>query len=83
MYHEHLDYHHAKPLIKFLEKIGFFIKYISSNNIQGGTIRILVKKEAKTKSLNKNLSINNYMLNEEKFFKLNQIRLQFSNFQNQ
>ena len=81
VYHEHLDYHHAKPLIKFLEKIGFFIKYISSNNIQGGTIRILVKKEAKTKSLNKNLSINNYMLNEEKFFKLNQIRLQFSNFQ--
>lgn len=81
VYHEHLDYHHANPLIKFLTKIGFNIKHISNNKIQGGTIRILVKKEAKTKSLNKNLSINNYMLNEEKFFKLNQIRLQFSKFQ--
>ena len=81
VYHEHLDYHHANPLIKFLTKIGFNIKSISNNKIQGGTIRILVKKEAKTKSLNKNLSINNYMLNEEKFFKLNQIRLQFSKFQ--
>lgn len=81
VYHEHLDYHHAKPLIKFLEKIGFIIKHISSNNIQGGTIRILAKKVPKAKSLNKNLSINNYMLNEEKFFKLNQIRLQFSKFQ--
>ena len=80
VYHEHLDYHHAKPLIKFLEKIGFLsnIYLVIIYNMYN---KNTVKKEAKTKSLNKNLSINNYMLNEEKFFKLNQIRLQFSNFQ--
>lgn len=81
VYHEHLDYHHANPLIKFLTKIGFNIKSISNNKIQGGTIRILVKKEFKNKSLNKNLPLKNYMINEKKFFKLNQIRLQFSKFQ--
>lgn len=44
VYHEHLDYHHANPLINFLFKIGFSIVEVSTNNIQGGTIRILCKK---------------------------------------
>ncbi len=45
IYHEHLDYHHANPLCKFLNKIGFSIKHISKNSIQGGSLRILCKKE--------------------------------------
>ncbi len=45
IYHEHLDYHHASPLVKFLIKKKFSVKNISTNNIQGGTIRILCKKE--------------------------------------
>ena len=47
IYHEHLDYHHAYPLTKFLKKIGFSVLNISTNKIQGGSIRILCKKESK------------------------------------
>ncbi len=47
IYHEHLDYHHANPLCKFLKKIGFSIININTNSIQGGSLRILCKKEIK------------------------------------
>ncbi len=49
IYHEHLDYHHASPLIKYLSNLGFSIINISTNKIQGGSIRILCKKQNKTK----------------------------------
>jgi len=45
IYHEHLDYHHATPLFVFLNKIGFSIKRISTNKIQGGSLRILCQKK--------------------------------------
>ena len=48
IYHEHLDYHHASPLVKFLKKIGFSIILIKTNKIQGGSLRILCKKEKKS-----------------------------------
>ena len=32
IYHEHLDYHHANPLVKLLNKIGFSVLDISLNN---------------------------------------------------
>jgi len=44
IYHEHLDYHHANPLVKFLTNIGFDIISISENVIQGGSLRILAQK---------------------------------------
>ena len=44
IYHEHLDYHHAKPLSKFLTSIGFDLIDLSTNNIQGGSLRLLLKK---------------------------------------
>jgi SAM-dependent methyltransferase len=47
IYHEHLDYHLANPLVKFLKKIGFSIISIHQNKIQGGSLRILCKKEKK------------------------------------
>ena len=49
IYHEHLDYHHVGPLIPFLKGIGFSIVFISTNNIQGGSLRMLCKKESKPK----------------------------------
>ena len=52
IYHEHLDYHHASPLARFLKEIGFSIIDIQTNSIQGGTIRILCKKD-KLKSVSK------------------------------
>lgn len=44
IYHEHLDYHHAFPLVKILNKIGFSLINLSLNNSQGGSIRFLLKK---------------------------------------
>ena len=63
VYHEHLDYHHANPLINFLFKIGFSILEVSTNNIQGGTIRILCKKNNFKKI---SPQVKNFLNNEKK-----------------
>ncbi len=63
IYHEHLDYHHANPLIKFLNKIGFSIIDINIVNIQGGSLRILCKKDFKKKITNK---VNKFLKKEER-----------------
>ena len=44
IYHEHLDYHHASPLTKYLTNLGFSVVNITTNNVQGGTLRVLCKK---------------------------------------
>jgi SAM-dependent methyltransferase len=44
IYHEHLDYHHAAPLVRHLTVLGFAIEDISVNPVQGGSIRVLCKK---------------------------------------
>mgnify|MGYP001480413050 CR=1 FL=1 len=44
IYHEHLDYHHAKPLTKFLCGIGFDLIDLSINKVQGGSLRLFLKK---------------------------------------
>ena len=49
IYHEHLDYHHAKSLFPFLIKLGFSVVNVSTNLMQGGTIRVLCKKENKSR----------------------------------
>lgn len=65
IYHEHLDYHSARPLINFLQKIGFSIIDLSTNKIQGGTLRILVqKRELKIKAK----KIDNFIKKEKQFF---------------
>ncbi|MBI96829.1 hypothetical protein CL656_06775 [bacterium] len=43
-YHEHLDYHHAKPLTKFLRSLGFDVIDLTTNSVQGGSLRIQLKK---------------------------------------
>ena len=58
IYHEHLDYHHAAPLVKFLNNIGFKIVNISTNKIQGGTIRILCRK---TDASNNTIQVQNFL----------------------
>lgn len=47
IYHEHIDYHHASPLIKHLSSLGFETLSIEQNEIQGGSIRILLKKSSR------------------------------------
>jgi SAM-dependent methyltransferase len=66
IYHEHLDYHHANPLIKVLKDIGFSILDISTNNIQGGTLRLLLQKNSKYIKTKK---IKKFLLKEQIFFK--------------
>jgi SAM-dependent methyltransferase len=44
IYHEHIDYHHANPLVKMLVFLGFDVINISENNIQGGSLRMLLQK---------------------------------------
>jgi SAM-dependent methyltransferase len=44
IYHEHLDYHHAEPLANHLIRLGFDIVKISTNKVQGGSLRILARK---------------------------------------
>jgi len=45
IYHEHLDYHHAAPLVRYLTALGFSIVDLSVNAIQGGSIRVLCRKD--------------------------------------
>jgi SAM-dependent methyltransferase len=43
-YHEHLDYHHAAPLARHLTAIGFDLVELDVNAIQGGSLRLLLRK---------------------------------------
>jgi len=44
IYHEHLDYHHAAPLVRHLTRLGFDVLDLSLNDVQGGSIRLLLQK---------------------------------------
>jgi 2-polyprenyl-3-methyl-5-hydroxy-6-metoxy-1,4-benzoquinol methylase len=44
IYHEHLDYHHAGPLARHLCALGFDLIDLSVNSVQGGSLRLLLKK---------------------------------------
>jgi len=44
IYHEHLDYHHAGPLARHLRALGFDLLDLSVNNVQGGSLRLLLRK---------------------------------------
>ena len=78
IYHEHLDYHHAKPLVKFLQNVGFSIIDLSINKIQGGTLRLLLQKKKLKKKLKK---VEKFIIQENKFFKRINIKDKFYNFE--
>jgi SAM-dependent methyltransferase len=44
IYHEHIDYHHAKPLVQHLVAKGFDVEHLSVNPIQGGSLRFVCRK---------------------------------------
>jgi SAM-dependent methyltransferase len=77
IYHEHLDYYHAKPLVTLLEKIGFSVIDLSTNKIQGGTLRLFLRKKSQDTKVKKVLKFIN---DEEKFFKKINITNQIKNF---
>ena len=39
--------HGANPLVKFLNKVGFEVIFISTNHIQGGSLRIETRKSGR------------------------------------
>lgn len=43
-YHEHLDYHTAGPLARYLRALGFDLLDLSVNAVQGGSLRLLLCK---------------------------------------
>jgi len=47
IYHEHIDYHHGSSLSSYLCSIGFDVISISVNQVQGGSLRILLQKSGK------------------------------------
>lgn len=77
IYHEHLDYHHAEPLVKLLQSIGFSIIDLSTNKIQGGTLRLLLQKRKLKTKIKK---VDKFIKQEEKFFKKINIKNKFQNF---
>ena len=62
IYHEHLDYHHANPIVLFLNKIGFQVINLSTNSVQGGTLRVLCKKSTEKNSQ----QVSKFLSNERK-----------------
>lgn len=72
IYHEHLDYHHAAPLAKFLRILGFDVIDISINEVQGGTLRMLLQKTGKGSISNK---ANDFVNEELKSLLYNETKL--------
>ena len=77
IYHEHLDYHHAKPLVNLLQQIGFSVIDLSVNKIQGGTLRLLLKKT----KFEISKKVINFMKNEKKFFYKLNLKKKIKNFE--
>ena len=55
IYHEHLDYHTLKPIIRFLNLIGFSVIDAQIVNSQGGSLRIYCNKQKIIKNNNHRL----------------------------
>ncbi len=72
IYHEHLDYHHAAPLVKLLRSQGFSIISLTENEVQGGSLRVLCRKDNLKKI---SYSANLFLEKESKFFKKNKIEI--------
>jgi SAM-dependent methyltransferase len=47
IYHEHLDYHHASSLARHLTGLGFDLVELDVTPVQGGSLRLLLKKTGK------------------------------------
>lgn len=47
IYHEHLDYHHLKPLAKFLTRMGFALTEWEHIPTHGGSMRITAKRHGR------------------------------------
>jgi len=46
IYHEHVDFHTVHPLIGFFDRLGMAVVDVWRVNVQGGSIRVAVRKKA-------------------------------------
>ena len=51
IYHEHLDYHHLKPLARFLTRMGFVMVEWEHIRTHGGSMRITAKRHGREATL--------------------------------
>lgn len=72
IYHEHLDYHHSNSIVNHLIEIGFSVIELETNDIQGGTLRILAKKYGEPKQ---STNVVKFLNNERKSVLYNDIFL--------
>ena len=80
IYHEHVDYHALKPLVKFFKRLNLEIFDFKIVEAQGGSIRIYVAHKSHKKVINK--KINKQIVKETKKFKLFKAAT-YTNFQNE
>ncbi len=78
IYHEHVDYHTVKPLVMFFDRLDMVVVDVVRVNIQGGSIRVAVRKKS-----NQKLQINHRVqvclnLEKEKHFQDPNTFLEFS-----
>jgi SAM-dependent methyltransferase len=67
IYHEHLDYHALKPLVKFVKKFGLNLINFKITSAQGGSLRVYVSKN---NNLLNNNKIKKQILKETKMLHL-------------
>jgi 2-polyprenyl-3-methyl-5-hydroxy-6-metoxy-1,4-benzoquinol methylase len=77
IYHEHLDYHHCKPLVPFLNRLGLSVVEVLNINAQGGSLRIVTKKD---NIINNSKSVIAFMNKENKLISKN--KYLFNNWSN-
>jgi ribosomal protein L32 len=76
IYHEHIDYHALKPLIKFSKKFNLQVFDFEITEAQGGSLRVYLRNsENKIKNTNKNLiKIKKFIIKENKLRLFKKIR---------
>ena len=57
IYHEHLDYHHETPLVKFLNNIGFSLKKLIRTLVKVDQLDFVTKIKVKTVSKQANMFV--------------------------
>jgi SAM-dependent methyltransferase len=46
IYHEHVDFHTVRPFMGFFDRLGMAVVDVQRVNVQGGSIRVVVRKKA-------------------------------------
>ena len=53
IYHEHVDFHTVRPFTTFFDRLGMVVVDVERVNVQGGSIRVVVRKKPTDVMVNK------------------------------